>query len=63
MESNTPINEPEILEQALVYAVRLLSHMDRHSWGGGALLVPEVFIWTIEHFNPELITTLPPASD
>ena len=58
MESNKSINEPEILEQALVYAVRLLAEMDCHSWGGGALLVPEVLIWTIEQFNPELITTL-----
>jgi hypothetical protein len=58
LESKTSINEPEILEQALVYAVRLLAEMDCHSRGGGALLVPEVFIWTVEQFNPELITTL-----
>src|ERR1700676_3918160 len=32
--------------------------MDFHSWGGGAVLVPEVFIWTIEQFNPELVTAL-----
>ncbi len=51
------INQQQTLEQALVYAIRLLDNMERHSYGG-VLLVPDVFIWTVEQFNPELIATL-----
>ena len=54
MVENVVRTRVKAIENSLIYSIRLLVSMDSAAGIGGVLLIPDVFIWTLEQINPSL---------
>jgi hypothetical protein len=58
METNAARTRVKLIEESLVYVVRLLAQMDSTAGFGGVVLIPDVFTWMLEQTNPAFIHKL-----